>query len=362
MPGIYELCVTEGWPSKVASNRPDNSYATKDLFEKHPTTPNAWRFYARLDDTLVLENGENANPLMIEGVARKNPNIAEAIAFGATKPRIGLFIIPSEKSPFDNDKELLDAVFPDIDKCNAESPAYAYVSRGMIFVLPKYSQYRKIDKGTVIRAAFYKDFAQQITDIYESADAAAGDQVLEGEELIEFLRRELLEITPAIQPSSLEPERYLFSLGIDSLQSIRLRTAILGTLDLGGQKLSQNFVFEDPLLKAMANELTHLRLGNGPKTQIPVEERMQSLIDKYSGGFKTHISIPRVADGQHMVLTGATGSLGAHIAAPLVQSDDVRKVYCLVRANSVNSTRRRVAQSLHTRNVTLALTTAAEGR
>ncbi|KAK4999986.1 hypothetical protein LTR66_001074 [Elasticomyces elasticus] len=38
---IYELCVLEGWPSKVASNRPDNSYATKDLFEKHPATPNA---------------------------------------------------------------------------------------------------------------------------------------------------------------------------------------------------------------------------------------------------------------------------------------------------------------------------------
>ncbi|KAJ5240865.1 uncharacterized protein N7469_002456 [Penicillium citrinum] len=359
MPGIYELCVTDGWPSKVASNRPDNSYATKDLFEKHPTTPNAWRYYARLDDTLVLENGEKANPLVIEGVARKNPNVAEAIAFGATKPRIGLFIIPSEKSPFVNDEDLLDAIFPDIETCNAESPAYAYVSRDMIFVLPKDSEYRKTDKGTVIRSAFYKDFAQRITDIYESADAT-GDRVLEGEELIEFLRQELLGIAPAIEPSSLEPNNDFFGLGIDSLQSIRLRTAILRTLDLSGQKLSQNFVFENPSLKTMADELTRLRLGNSPKVQIPVEERMKNLIEKYSSGFETHTSIPRVADGQHIVLTGATGSLGAHIVAQLVQSNDVRKVYCLVRAKSINAARRRVAQSLHARKVSLALTPAAE--
>ncbi|KAJ5407938.1 hypothetical protein N7509_001821 [Penicillium cosmopolitanum] len=359
MPGIYELCVTEGWPSKVASNRPDNSYATKDLFEKHPSIPNAWRYYARLDDTLVLENGEKANPLVIEGVARKNHNVAEAIAFGSTKPRIGLFIIPSEKSPFETDDELLDAVFPDIEKCNAESPAYAYVSRDMVFVLPKNSEYRRTDKGTVIRSAFYKDYAQKISDIYDFSDGT-GDQVLEGEELTQFLRQSLLAIALSVDSSSLELTTDLFSLGIDSLQSIRLRSAITKTLDLRGQRLSQNFVFENPSLKAMADEITRLRSGEEPKEQIPIEERMQSLIEKYSNDFKRHVPVEREADGQHIVLTGATGSLGAHIVAQLVQSDDVRKVYCLVRAKTTSAARRRVAQSLYARKVSLGLTPAAE--
>lgn len=56
-PGIFELVVLEGWPSKVATNREDGAYATKDLFEKHPTK-NAWRYFARKDDTIVLMNGE----------------------------------------------------------------------------------------------------------------------------------------------------------------------------------------------------------------------------------------------------------------------------------------------------------------
>src|SRR5690242_15312946 len=53
-PNLYECTVTDGWPSKVASNRPDNSYATKDLFEPHPSIPGAWKYIARLDDTIVL--------------------------------------------------------------------------------------------------------------------------------------------------------------------------------------------------------------------------------------------------------------------------------------------------------------------
>lgn len=359
MPGIFELCVLEGWPSKVASNRPDNSYATKDLFERHPSTPNAWRYYARLDDTLVLENGEKANPLTIEGVARKNPNVDEAIAFGATKPRLGLFVVPSSKSPFQTDAELVDAIFPEIEACNSESPAYAYVSRDMIHVLPKDTVYRKTDKGTVIRSAFYKDFADKINDIYDAPDTR-GDQVLEGVELLQFLRQSLLDIAPSTDPSALTETTDVFSLGIDSLQSIRLRNSITRTLDLGGQKLSQNFVFEHPSLRAMAEQITSLRLGQGPKAQAPVEERMQDLIQKYSTSFKKHVPVAREDDGEYIVLTGATGSLGAHIAAQLAQSERVRKVYCLVRAKSSISARRRVAQSLRTRQVCFDLTSAAE--
>ncbi|KAJ5630473.1 uncharacterized protein N7484_010573 [Penicillium longicatenatum] len=359
MAGVYELCVLEGWPSKVASNRPDNSYATKDLFEKHPTTPNAWRYYARLDDTLVLENGEKANPLTIEGVARKNHNVAEAIAFGSAKPRLGLFIIPSEKTAFTTNAELIDAIFPEIEKCNAESPAYAYISRDMIHVLPRDTEYRKTDKGTVIRSAFYQQFAEKINETYYAPDME-GSLILEGQELISFLRNTLLDIAPSIATSTLEEATDVFSLGVDSLQSIRLRGAILKNLDLGGHKLGQNFVFENPSIRAMSEAIQNLRLGQERKEQVPVESRMRALIDKYSSNFKIHTPVPRDIDGEYIVLTGATGSLGAHIAAQLAQSQSVRKVYCLVRAKSSVAARKRVSQSLRTRGLSFSLPPTAE--
>ncbi|RAH86917.1 acetyl-CoA synthetase-like protein [Aspergillus japonicus CBS 114.51] len=359
MPGIYELCVLEGWPSKVASNRPDNSYATKDLFEKHPTTSNAWRYYARLDDTLVLENGEKANPLVIEGVARNDPNVAEAIAFGANKPRLGLFLIPAKSSPCKTAEELIDAVYPAIERCNAESPAYAYISRELIKVLSPDAVFRKTDKGTVIRSAFYRDYQDLIDEIYD-IDDATGDRVLEGADLLAFLRAQLLTVAPSIDSSILEDQTDLFSLGVDSLQSIRLRSAIMRTLDLGQQKLSQNFVFENPSLKAMADEITRLRLGQEPKAEIPVEERMQSLIEKYSTDFKVHIPVSREDDAERVVVTGATGSLGAHVVAQLAERENVHTIYCLVRAESRYSALKRVRQSLRARGLSLTQAHAAE--
>ncbi|GKZ72631.1 putative NRPS-like protein biosynthetic cluster [Aspergillus niger] len=359
MSGIYELCVLEGWPSKVASNRPDNSYATKDLFEKHPTKPNAWRYYARLDDTLVLENGEKANPLFIEGVARNDPNVAEAIAFGANKPRLGLFLIPATSSRCQTDDQLIEAVFPAIERCNAELPAYAYISRDMIHVLPADAPYQKTDKGTVIRAAFYRDYQDQIDQIYEAEDAS-GDQVLEGAELEAFLREQLLEVAPGIDVSTLGATTDIFSLGVDSLQSIRLRTTLLRTLDIGGHRLSQNFVFEYPSVQAMADELTRLRLGQAPKEQRPVEERMADLIGKYGNHFKPHTAVPREESGEHIVVTGATGSLGAHIVVKLAQMDHVKTIYCLVRAESREAAFRRVRQSLRARGLSSVLSPATE--
>ncbi|KAJ6024668.1 hypothetical protein N7540_005465 [Penicillium herquei] len=359
MPGVYELCVLEGWPSKVASNRPDNSYATKDLFEKHPATPNAWRYYARLDDTIVLENGEKANPLAIEGVARKNPNVGEAVAFGSGKPRLGLFVIPSDKCPFTSDDELIDAIFPDIELCNAKSPAYAYISRDMIHVLPRDVEYRKTDKGTVIRSAFYKEFAANIANVYDDADGE-GDLVLEDADLIKFLREKLLDIASTVDSSALNDTTDVFSLGIDSLQSIRLRSVIMTSLNLNGKKLSQNFVFENPSLQDMADQITNARLGKGPKVQAPVEERMEKLIEKYGSNFKTHEPVHRDTNGQYVVLTGATGSLGAHIAAQLAQAENVHKVYCFVRADSAISARKRMIESLRTRAVYSSLSPALE--
>ncbi|CAG8289918.1 unnamed protein product [Penicillium salamii] len=357
---IYELCVLEGWPSKVASNRPDNSYATKDLFEKHPTTPNAWRYYARQDDTLVLENGEKANPLVIEGVARNNSNVAEAIAFGANKPRLGMFVVPSDSCDKTNE-ELVDNIFPAIEKCNAESPAFAYMSRDMIHVLPSDASYRKTDKGTVIRSAFYRDYQSHIDQIYD-VEVPEGERICEGAELIEFLRQQLLEVAPTLQPASLEEQTDIFSLGIDSLQSIRLRTMILKTLHLGGQKLSQNFVFENPSLQAMADALTCLRLGQTPKEEIAVEQRMTALIEKYSANFESHISVTRQANGEHIIVTGATGSLGAHVVVQLARSEDVKAIYCLVRASSIHAARRRVHQSLRARGLSYELSPAQQGK
>lgn len=133
-PNLYECTVTEGWPSKVASNQPDGSYATKDLFEPHPTIPGAYKYIARLDDTIVLVNGEKFNPVMMEGRIRSNKAIVETVVFGSGRPNLGMLVVPS--SPVRTEEEVLDQIFPSIEEANRTVEAYARISRDMVKVLP----------------------------------------------------------------------------------------------------------------------------------------------------------------------------------------------------------------------------------
>lgn len=365
-PGIYELCVLPGWPSKVASNRDDDSYATKDLFEPHPTIPNAWRYYARLDDTLVLENGEKVNPLLIEDVARDNPNVTDVVAFGANKSYVGVFLVPAKTSTVKSDEELVDLIWPAIDACNEKMPAFARVMKDMIKVLPSTAQYRTTDKGTVIRSAFYRDFADQIEDAYRDDSVNENLPVIEGPELLAHLRQLLADVIVGNgDVADVKDDTDLFSLGIDSLQSLKMRMSIMKTVNLSGTTLPQNFVFENPSLQAMASVLTRLRLGQGAEVQPDIESRMTALIEKY-GTFDQAATVSKGSSNstgaersQSVLLTGATGSLGAHIVSQLALSPKYKAVYCLVRANSKEAAAKRVRKSLQARNLyhTLSATT-----
>jgi hypothetical protein len=66
---------------QIETNRPDGSYATKDLFQKHPTK-NWYRYIGRLDDILVHTLGEKTNPVPMELAIRGNsPFVAEGLTF-----------------------------------------------------------------------------------------------------------------------------------------------------------------------------------------------------------------------------------------------------------------------------------------
>lgn len=133
---LFELVVLDGWPSKVATNRSDGSYATKDLFTPHPTIPNAWKYNARLDDTIALLNGEKVGPTDMEQAIRDNKYVREAVVFGNGKPQLGIMIIPSEETVGMPGSQILEYIWPVVEASNAAAPGYAQVSVEMLNLLP----------------------------------------------------------------------------------------------------------------------------------------------------------------------------------------------------------------------------------
>jgi hypothetical protein len=351
-PNIYELVVLDGWPSKVAFNRPDHSYATKDLFTPHPTTPNAWKYYARLDDTIVLLNGEKANPTATEQAIRENSNVTEAIMFGNGKPQLGMMIIPSPATKGLSSQEILHRLQPVISAANALVPGYAQLSLEMMQVLPEGTEYPRTDKGTIIRQAFYRIFEKEIDEVYNASEASSeGGLSLSELELRSFIRSELSRLLSLRDPEALRDDTDFFSIGVDSLQAIQLRGILSKQLQTNGKALGQNIVFDFPTIVSLARELYVLRIGGTDSSKaISAEDKMRALIEKY-GSFPKHVPKDNTLEGQYLVVTGATGSLGAHTIARLAIRPDVKKIYCPVRAETAASAHLRITNSMRERAV-----------
>lgn len=298
-PGIYELVALEGLPSKVASNRPDGSYATKDLFTPHPSIPNAWKYFARLDDTIVLLNGEKVTPTAFEQSIRHHHYVREAVMFGAGKARVGMLIIPSSVTSEISQDELQQSLAAAIEYANKDMPGYAQLGWDMVGILPVGTEYPRTDKGTVIRAAFYRDFQTHIDKIYESAEVQTGDLCLSESELKDYLRKELEIILPPTTAKLLDEDTDFFSIGIDSLQAIQLRSVISKNIQTNGERLGSNIIFDFPSIAFLAKELYRMRTGGESET-ISVEENMKGLISKYSI-FEPHVPVNNLLKGHYLV-------------------------------------------------------------
>ncbi|VUC21837.1 unnamed protein product [Clonostachys rosea] len=337
-PGLFECVVTEGWPAKVQSNQPDGSYATKDLFQPHPTIPHAWKYIARLDDTLVLVNGEKFGPVAMEGQIRSNRNVTEVVVFGAGRPCLGALIVPAPSLSGKSQEEILDAIWPVVKSANQSVDSFAHISKSMIKLLPTDCAYPRTDKGSIIRQAFYKTFQKDIEEAYDEKDAETGNrQKFNLEEMRAFVRKLLRDSLPAA--GQVEDSTDFFLLGLDSLQAIQMRSSILRNVDLGeSHKLGQNLAFDYPSIEKLSSFLYSLSIGQTEDQQSSVESEMQDLINKY----KTLEAV----QASTVVLTGATGSLGAHVAAKLAPNPKIAKIVCLARASNSSSAQNRVVESL----------------
>jgi acyl-coenzyme A synthetase/AMP-(fatty) acid ligase len=101
-------------------------YRTKDVFIAHPTKPNKWTYHGRLDDVIVLSNGEKFNPVTMEKLVEGHPLVSRAIIAGRARFQTALLVEPNwnkwnEEQPA---SELVEAIWSIVQQANAISPAF----------------------------------------------------------------------------------------------------------------------------------------------------------------------------------------------------------------------------------------------
>lgn len=356
-PGIFECVALDGLKSKntINSDDPPRSFRTRDLFVRHPTNPDFWRFVSRLDDRLTLTNGEKVLPIPIEGRIRQEGLVKEAVVFGDGKSLPGILIVKADSASELSDVDFLEQIWPAVEDANSRAESFSRIPRELVVVLPADVSYAKTDKGTFIRAQVYlrfKDLIEAAYSRFEGGGDDTGTVALPLPELETYLLQKFRE-NLSIELSATDD---FFALGIDSLQCMKMWSFVKKEFDLGGRQsqLGQNVLYETGNVQALARYIDGLRTGKieGAKDTHQI---MRELISKHSS-FKTYTEEYRTTPKtETVVLTGVTGGLGAHLLSQLVRDPTVSTVWALVRASSEHAALERTLQSLSSRGISLSV-------
>ncbi|KAI4222337.1 MAG: hypothetical protein L6R36_006221 [Xanthoria steineri] len=328
----FEFVYLREYPSRtvVNSDDPPDSFHSKDLFEPHKSISGAWKYLGRLDDRITLINGEKVLPLPIEGRIRKSALVKEAVVFGVGKSIPGLLLFRAEAARGLSDEAFVSSVWPEIETANTVAEGFSQIDRNMVVPMPYGIEIPTTDKGSIIRARLYDSYQREIAHAYDSLECHPGGAMkLSLQDLTTYLLQVAQKV---VGPQVANPAHDLFTLGMNSLQAIQMRGNIVRDLDLGGNidKLGQNVVYEQGNLENLANYLDNLRHNVDNAAKKPVQA-MEKLISKFSVIPKPRSGIADTPKDCTVALTGATGGLGAHILAQLLDRPNVSKVYCLLR-------------------------------
>nr|POE56176.1 non-canonical non-ribosomal peptide synthetase fub8 [Quercus suber] len=350
--GTSELVVGKDWPHMAKTNRENGSYATSDLFAKHETIQGAWRYHSRADSQLTLITGKKFDPAPLEDAISTLEVLDDTLIFGNGRQSPGVLLFRSSLASEVSDTELLNTVWPTIERLNLESQDHARISRDAVVpVAPLKIPLEKSSKGTIIRNAAEARFSSLIEATYDKMEEVEQIDVPDSELLTAI--KEIVEMTIAKQ-GTLGETTDLFAFGVDSIASMRIRQKLRSFLPPHLGPLPIDVVEDCGSVRALQEFILRRRHGQAGPEDIAAEtvhQQMHDLVQKYSvfnapGNISSDGRLVEEKKKDVVVLTGATGALGAHILNQYRQRDDVERIYCLVRGADNLAAYERVTKAL----------------
>ena len=355
--GLKELIVLPTWPHIAKPNRADGSYATSDLFEAHPSISNAYRYSSRADSQLTLVTGKKFDPAPLESAIAVSPLVDDVLLFGNGRAYPGALIFRSSTSADMAEEDILNALWPSIESLNTESQGHARLSWSMLTIMPKgIPLLPKSSKGTTMRGQAETTYARNIKQAYgakaqsRDREPSHGDRkpVISDEDVDITILNIIKDVMHTQEVISDNTD--LFSFGVDSIGSIQIRSLIHDKLlPENPDSLPLNIVYDCGTISNLARYIIDTRHGKATRASNITDEinLMRSLVDHYSlFPLTNELNSPHQAI---VVLTGATGALGTHVLAGLLDSSQVSIVHCLVRAASQTAAEQRVVKALRAR-------------
>ncbi|KAI1474192.1 hypothetical protein K445DRAFT_319573 [Daldinia sp. EC12] len=322
-----------------------DEYDSKDMFRPHPTLKDHWKYAGRSDTVIVFSNGEKLNPVTIEEIVTSHPELKGALVVGQDYFQPAL-ILEAHKHPQSEqeEKELIDRVWPLIAHANKESVAHGRIERDFIMFTKPEKPFPRAGKGTIQRGVAVKLYHDEIDELYKKAESeqqanAPSLDVSSEDALIESIKQ---LFTSRLETPELAPDADFFSAGIDSLQVINASRLLIAGLKAAGVNidhaaLSPRVIYSNPNFKALTSYIYSLVQSGGANTTNEAEQAVQTMkaqFEKYTKDLpvaNTNKPAPLDKD-QTVIVTGTTGALGSYLLHFLIGDSKVKKVVCLNRS------------------------------
>ncbi|CAD0108122.1 unnamed protein product [Aureobasidium uvarum] len=309
-------------------------YRTKDLFSKHPTKVDLWLWQGRMDDIIVLSNGEKFNPAAMEDMINGHPAIESALVCGQGRDQCAILVELSSTESSEEDKtekEVVEELWPAVQKANEHCPEYGRLMKDMVVVAKQGKRMVRADKGTVQRKPTLETFAAELDQLYNLHDPDASLAQADRPMDLASVRKTVTRIVQDIPGyCTIQPSRSFFDLGFDSLHAMtiakKLRTAFFNS----PTPITTKAIYDYPSIDLLSYFISGLSTSQEDSVKT-----MQRLYDRYSPMSRQALPLKTSRD-VIVLLVGSTGHFGTQLLHQLSRRTDVESIFCLNRDPHAN--------------------------
>ncbi|KAI6795683.1 acetyl-CoA synthetase-like protein [Hortaea werneckii] len=318
-----------------------NEYPMKDLYERHPSKPSMWAYGGRVDDVVVLSNGEKIMPKDAESAIASDENVRAALIVGNGQAQPGLLVEPKEELSDKEVKRVQASLSGTVRKANKVLPGHGQVHASHVRLLNSPDSFLRSAKGEIQRAPTTEALSDTIESLFSSAGMTTSEEKSFDFTNEDALSSSLSDVITAdfLEGRQLRPDDNFFDCGFDSLKVLKMVKYIKSAykrsdaVSGNGLAFTSRMIYQHPTLKSLSRAVMQVAGGQNDgeeEGQKDVHAHMSSLLETYASrldGIGTNR--PTV-----VALTGSTGSLGSYILDNLLRNPRVDKVFCLNRSSN----------------------------
>ncbi|KAH6614388.1 hypothetical protein B0J18DRAFT_299914 [Chaetomium sp. MPI-SDFR-AT-0129] len=326
-------------------------YSTNDIYKPHPTLPDHWLYYGRADSIIVFSNGEKLNPTSIEDIVSGHPKVKGALVVGSQRFQPALILEPTNiLNGADEVEQFIEDVWPTVVTANKETVAHGQISRPFVSVSNPEKPFLRAGKGTIQRAGTVRLYQDEIDRIYTQADQVTFSQAppLDLSSKESLTRSVIALFEQQLHAPALGPETDFFSVGVDSMQVINASRLIRAGLEAQGAEvhsstLAPRIIYGNPTASRLAGYIISVVSKDAQNTDTTDAKEdihtAEAILQKYTQDLPPpRAGKPEPADeGQVIVITGTTGTLGSYMLDIASRSPRVQKVICLNRSDDAEA-------------------------